>query len=288
MMSDTSRREMPFLDHLEELRARLFWIGGSLVAGFAVGLVLHHYFDLVTLLKWPACPYLGDGCVLQVFSPSDRIAIPFTIALWVGVILASPVILYQIWAFVSPALYPRERRVGAYVLAGGLLLFCLGVALAHLFVLPATLRFAAEIGGPSLIGNYAARDYFSLVVTLAVTFGLAFELPIVIVALTALGLVTPSFLRRYWRQALILCLIAAAVISPGDAIYTTIFLVAPLYALYEFGIVLSRRAYRWREQTGRALALGAIGLVRYVRAKNSAPVPTAPRGVAAANGGSFL
>lgn len=274
-MTDKSQREMPFLDHLEELRTRLFWIGGSLLVGFGVGLALHHYFDLVTLLKWPACPYLPDGCVLQVFNPSDRIAIPFTIALWVGVILASPMILYHAWAFVSPALFPRERRIGAYVLAGGLLLFCLGVALAHLFVLPATLQFADQIGGPSLIGNYAARDYFSLVVTLAVTFGIAFELPIVIVALTALGLVTPAFLRKYWRQALILCLVAAAVISPGDAIYTTLFLVAPLYALYELGILLSRRAYRWREQTGRVLAWVFIWLGRHARTKKAVFAPTA-------------
>lgn len=120
--------EMPFLDHLEELRGRLFWIGGSLVAGFAIGIALHHYFDLVTLLTRPACPYLPDGCVLQVFSPADQISLPFTLAGWVGVILASPVILYHLWAFVSPALHGNERRIAAFVLAGGLVLFCLGVA----------------------------------------------------------------------------------------------------------------------------------------------------------------
>jgi sec-independent protein translocase protein TatC len=274
-MTQRPDREMPFLDHLEELRSRIFWVGGALIVGFGVGLALHHYFDLVTLLKWPACPYLPDGCVLQVFSPSDKIAIPFTIAGWVGAILASPVILYHVWAFVSPALYPNERRVGAYVLAGGLLLFCLGVALAHLFVLPATLRFADQISGPSLQGNYGARDYFSLVVSLAVTFGVAFELPILIVALTALGLVTPMFLRRYWRQALILCLVAAAVISPGDAVYATLFLVVPLYALYELGIVLSWKAHRWRERRGRGFGVVLAWLISRAWNRKSILAPTA-------------
>jgi sec-independent protein translocase protein TatC len=261
--------EMPFLDHLEELRMRLLWIVGSILVGFGIGIALHSYFDLVTLLKWPACPYLPDGCVLQVFSPADAISIPFTLAGCIGVVLASPVILYHLWAFVSPALYPKERRIGAYVLAGGLALFCIGVVLAHLFVLPATLRFAEHFGGPSLVQNYSARDYFSLVVTLALTFGVAFELPIVIMTLTALGLVTPTFLRHYWRHALVVCVVAAAVITPGDAIYSTALLVGPLYALYELGIILSRRVYGWRERADRLIGVLLVWLVGRKRSRTS-------------------
>src|SRR5687767_14674276 len=106
--------EMPFLEHLEELRQRLFWIIGSVLVGFGGGLALHKQFDLITVLKWPACPYLPPGpppCTLQVLSPMDPITIPFSLAFWFGVAVASPVILYQIWGFVSPALYPNERRI---------------------------------------------------------------------------------------------------------------------------------------------------------------------------------
>jgi sec-independent protein translocase protein TatC len=159
------------------------------------------------------------------------------------------------------------------VLAGGLLLFCLGVALAYLFVLPATLRFAETFGGPSLVRNYAARDYFSMVVTLALTFGVAFELPIVIMALTALGLVTPSFLRQYWRHALILCVAAAALITPGDAAFATVMLGAPLYALYELGILLARRVYAWRERSDKALAWLCLWLGRRAVASGLAGTP---------------
>jgi sec-independent protein translocase protein TatC len=241
--------EMPFLDHLEELRWRILWALGALVIGTIIGFVLVRYFDLVGVLSRPAQPYLRNG-KLQLLSPADSFTIVITISVWTGVVLASPVILYQLWAFVSPALYANERRVGGYVLAGGLVLFCMGVALSYFFVLPATMKFFSIIGGPSLEAGYTARDYFSMVVTMALTFGAAFELPIVIVALTALGLVTPPFLRKYRRHALVLCAIGASLITPGDAITATVALLAPLYLLYELGIFLSRGVYRWRERRG--------------------------------------
>jgi sec-independent protein translocase protein TatC len=93
-----------------------------------------------------------------------------------------------------------------------------------------------------------APAYFSLVVSLALIFGAAFELPILIVALTALGLVTPSFLRRFRRHAFVLCVVGSALITPGDVITATIALMFPLYALYELGIILSRGVHRWRER----------------------------------------
>lgn len=272
-MSSSSDREMPFLDHLEELRRRLAWSVGALAVAFGVGVVLHARFDLVTLLKWPACPYLPPGCQLQVFSPADSIAIPFTVALGVAFMLASPVLFYHLWAFIAPALHAHERRLARGVLAGGLVLFGLGAALAHVYVLPATLRFAAQFGGPSLVQNYAAREYFSLVVTLALTFGVAFELPLVLMALAALGLVTPAFLRTYRRQALVLCVAGAAIITPGDGLFATVFLVPPLYALYELGILLAGRAMAWR---ARGVQVAALALAWWAgRARRHAVGPAA-------------
>ena len=242
---------MPFLDHLEELRKRLFWIIGSVLVGFSGALAAHQRYDLITLLKAPVCAYLPPGCTLQVLSPMDPITIGFSLAFWAGVVFASPVILYQLWGFVAPALYPNERRISGYVAAGGVLLFLAGVALAYFFVLPATIQFAATFGGPSLELNFAAREYFSMLSMLLLTFGIAFELPIVIVALTALGLVTPTFLKQYRRHAFVLCAVGSALITPGDLFTATLMLIAPLYALYELGILLSRGAYRWRQRRER-------------------------------------
>jgi sec-independent protein translocase protein TatC len=238
---------MPFLDHLEELRVRLFWIIGSLFVGVAIALALHAKFDLVHYVIAPAIPYLESG-KLQMLNPADNFTVVLTLCIWIGAVLASPVILYHLWGFVSPALYPNEKRVGGYVLAGGLVLFAMGAALAFFYILPASLKFFQYFSGPSFLQAYTAREYFSLVITMVLTLGVAFELPIVILGLTALGLVTPSFLRQYRRHAAVLCVVGSALITPGDAFTATLFMIIPLYLLYEFGILLSTRVYRWRQR----------------------------------------
>jgi sec-independent protein translocase protein TatC len=239
--------EMPFLDHLEELRQRLFWVIGSLILGLAIALVIHQRFDLVGLLSRPALPYLPNG-KLQNLSPADSFTVIFSLCFWIGVVLSSPVIIYHIWGFVSPALYKNEKRVAGYVLAGGLVLFLMGASLAYFYVLPASLKFFQLFGGPTVENAYTMREYFGLLTTMLLTFGIAFELPILILGLTALGLVTPMFLRQYRRHAFVLCVIGAALCSPGDAIAATLALIIPLYLLYELGIILSGRVYRWRQR----------------------------------------
>jgi sec-independent protein translocase protein TatC len=247
MTRQPKNAEMPFLDHLEELRQRLFWVLGSVMVGVIISLSLHAKFDLVQFVIAPAKPYLETG-KLQMLNPADNFTIVLTLCIWIGVILASPVILYHIWGFVSPALYPNEKRVGGYVLAGGLVLFAMGAALAFFYILPASLKFFQLFAGPSFTQAYTAREYFSLVITMVLTLGVAFELPIVILGLTALGLVTPTFLRKYRRHALVMCVIGAALMTPGDALTATVFMIIPLYFLYELGILLSHRVYKWRQR----------------------------------------
>jgi sec-independent protein translocase protein TatC len=238
---------MPFLDHLEELRWRLFRAALAVVAGMVVGLVAVLKFNLIATLSASAAPYLPLG-KLMVTHPTHALSITMMLAFSIGLVLASPVVLYQAWAFVSPALFPRERRIGIAVLAGGLVLFCLGVALAYFLVLPASIPFLVAIGGDSLQIMYTAQEYFSFLVTLCLTFGIAFELPIVILALSALGLVTPMFLREYRRHAFVGCVVGSALVTPGDLLIATLALVIPLYMLYELGILLSVVMYRWRQR----------------------------------------
>ena len=247
MSERSGAKEMPFLDHLEELRWRLLWSIGALIVGTIVGFVAVGSLDLLNALSVPIQPYLTNER-LGYFRPSDPFTIHLKLSMSVGVVLASPVLLYQAWSFVAPALYPHEKRVGMMALAGGLVLFCLGVALAYFFVLPASLKFFDMFAGDSLQPMITAPDYFSLVVSLALVFGAAFELPILIVALTALGLVTPTFLRRFRRHAFVMCVVGSALITPGDVITATIALMFPLYGLYELGIILSGAVHRWRER----------------------------------------
>ena len=171
-----------------------------------------------------------------------------TLSFAVGLVFALPVVLYQLWAFVAPALWKNEKSVALWVFAGGTILFLAGVALSYFFVVPATLKLNASLQGESLEAMLTVGEYFSYIVVLALTFGAAFELPILILGLTALGLVTPVFLRKYRRHALVLCALAAAVLTPGDAVTATVALLGPLYLLYELGILLSSRAHRWRQR----------------------------------------
>lgn len=247
MSSKPPGKEMPFLDHLEELRWRLLWSIAALIIGTLIGFVAVGSLDLLEVLSGPIKPFLNNER-LAYFRPSDPFTIHLKLSMSVGVVLASPVILYQVWAFVSPALYPQERRVGMMALAGGLVLFCSGVALAYFFVLPASLRFFELFQRDALQPMITAPDYFSLVVSLALVFGAAFELPILIVALTALGLVTPPFLRKFRRHAFVLCVVGSALVTPGDVVAATVALMFPLYGLYELGIFLSRGVHKWRER----------------------------------------
>jgi sec-independent protein translocase protein TatC len=239
--------EMPFLDHLEELRWRLIWMIGALFVGVVVGFYCTQHFQLISVLAAPA------GQKLVFLHPADPITAYMTLSLGVGVVIALPVILFQLWGFVSPALKPSEKRVAVGVFAGGTLLFLMGVALAYFFVVPATLKLSKALAGESVTQMLSLSEYFSFLVTLALTFGAVFELPILILGLAALGLVTPAFLRNYRRHALVLCAIASALITPGDAVTAMIMLLAPLYLLYELGILLAVFAHRWRERRDNSI-----------------------------------
>src|SRR5918997_6959975 len=131
--------EMPFLDHLEELRSRILRSLAAVIVGCAIGLWAVQRFQLVSLLKVPIAPYLVDG-KLVVTSPTEPVMIVFKLGFLVGLVLASPVILWQLWAFLAPALYEREKKALVPSLFIGLLLFLTGAVLAFLYVVPQALR----------------------------------------------------------------------------------------------------------------------------------------------------
>src|ERR1044072_918739 len=134
-----SSGEMPFLDHLEELRLRILRSLGAVVVGCGIGLWAVQRFQLVSLLKQPIAPYLTGG-ELVVSSPTEPVMIVFKLGFLVGLVLASPIILWQLWAFLAPALYEREKRALVPALFVGLLLFLTGAALAYVFVVPQALK----------------------------------------------------------------------------------------------------------------------------------------------------
>src|SRR5215207_7272346 len=188
----TPSAEMPFLDHLEELRWRIIWSLVALILGVAAAFFVLQQFDIFKFLERPILPYLG-GNKLKYTHPADPFSVLISASFTIGIVIALPVILYQVWAFLAPALYRHEKRVVLPVIFGAIGLFVSGVALSFYIVLPMSIGWLMKIASntDALEPMITYRDYFSFAVNMSLAFGLCFELPIVILLLATLGLVTP-------------------------------------------------------------------------------------------------
>jgi sec-independent protein translocase protein TatC len=244
--------EMPFLDHLEELRWRVLWSVLALVIASIAGFVMVTRLDVLGILVAPIEPFL-NGTKLKYLSPTDPFFITLKLAILVGFVLAAPIMIYQLWAFLAPALLPSEKRVIVPALYMGLVLFAAGVVMAYEIVLPMTLRFTMGFQTESLEQSIVIGAYMSVVTRLLLSFGVVFELPVVVLILSALGVVTPEFLASKRRHALAIITIVAALLTPGDVITVTIMMMIPLILLYELSIGLSRLVYRKRLAAAEAL-----------------------------------
>ena len=244
---DNPKAEMPFLDHLEELRWRILWTLLAVIACAVIGLFLVIYYDVVELLIRPANQLYGDDFELIYLAPEAPFFLLLRLALSVGLVLASPVVVYQAWCFFSPALEAREKRAIVPAMLMGLVLFVAGVAMAYFIALPLTLRFFEGILSDILAPQLTATHYLGFVVKMLLAFGIVFELPVVVLVLSVLGLITPSFLKSKRRHAIVVLLLLASFLSPGDMINVTLLMTIPLIALYEFSILLSTMIWRGRE-----------------------------------------
>jgi len=230
--------EMPFLDHLEELRWRILWSLLALIVGAVVGFFLLQRFDVFGLLKEPIAPYLPDG-KLFITRPTDAFIITIKLAVVIGAVLASPVIFAQIWRFLAPALYAHEKRYIVPALLAGLLLFLAGAAMAYLWVLPAVFRILYGFRLGDIEWIITADEYFALATQIILAFGIMFQLPIVMVVLATLGLVHPRTFARQRPIALVIGSIVAALLTPPDVV-SMMMMLLPLMLLYETGLIVSR------------------------------------------------
>ena len=247
-MSTDPQAEMPFLDHLEELRIRIAWSLLALAIGFGLSWYILSATDFFIFLERPIAPFL-HGKKLVYTHPADTFRILMSGALALGTVLALPVIGYNIWAFLSPALHKHEKRVVIPVLLCGTVLFLAGVALCFFLILPLTLGVLTGIQSAAIEPMITVSEYFDFALTFCLAMGAVFELPILIVALTALGIVTPQFLSKYRRHATVLCLVGSAFITPGADPFSLFALALPLYGLFEASVVASY--FIWRRKQKR-------------------------------------
>lgn len=227
---------MSLVDHLGELRDRLFRVILAVVAGGAVGFVLAERIRNMLLDLIP------DGTA-QTLGPGDGFAITLRIALITGVILAMPVILYQVWAFVSPGLTPAERKTVRPWVPLALFFFALGVGIAYL-VLPYALAFLFSFNDERLVENVAAGPFFDFVTTTFLAFGLVMEFPILLVGLSRVGIVTSDRLRQSRRYVILGIAIFAAIATPGGDLVSPFVLGGTMYLLFELTIQFIKRTGR--------------------------------------------
>jgi sec-independent protein translocase protein TatC len=228
----------PLLDALEKLRWRLVKIAASLFVGLLGGFALAHYTTVTELLVHPVRPFLAhqEGR-LAALSPMTPFMLELKVAFVIAVMLALPVILYQVWGHLSPILQAHERRLLLPSLFVALLLFAVGVGVGWL-ALPISLRWAFSFQTEYVTAVINADDYFSFATRLLLAFGIVFEMPIVLMILTTLGVVTPKFLRQKRRHAVAIITVLAALITPGD-VASMFLMMVPMVVLYEVSIYAS-------------------------------------------------
>ena len=227
---------MPFLDHLEELRWRLIWMGVAVLVMSVVGFFLVTELNIVGVLKRPISGLVPEGMLLYT-SPTEPMMVSLKLAVIIGVLLAFPVIAYHTWAFLSPALFQREKRLVIPAVLGGFVLFTLGVAMAYWLVLPLGLRFLLGFQTQALSPIITIGEYMKFATRLILAFGIIFQLPLVSLMLSYLGLITADTLRVYRRNSIVGVSLVSAMLTPAD-VATMLMMMAPLMLLYEFSILL--------------------------------------------------
>ncbi len=238
------RGEMPFLDHLEELRWRLIWSLLALTVAFVVGFVIVDAFNVLGLLMRPIAPHLPNGR-LYFTSPIEPFMLTMKLAFFTGLVLASPVIVWQLWRFLSPALYARERRVVLPVAIAAALLFVAGVLLAYLLVLPTAIRVLLGFQSQSLQPIVTAKEYFGFAMQVVIAFGAIFEIPLVLLMLVYLHVISATFLARNRRFAIAGNAFLAMLLSPPDLVSMTLMMI-PVQLLFEITVIIARVMERRR------------------------------------------
>jgi sec-independent protein translocase protein TatC len=232
--------EMTLMEHLRELRNRV------LVSAVVIGIVVCFYF-WQTILDWlmaPAPQIRTDSGELEdfrisSFSPTDRISVIFKIGLYGGLILASPVVIYEILAFILPGLTPRERRLILPGLIGTIAFLIGGMAFAYYIILPASLDFLLELGDEQFQTLTGAKQYIDFVTRIIFWVGISFELPMVLAIAALLGLVRARQLLGFWRYAIVIVFVIAAIVTPTPDPLTQSLVAGPLFILYFLGILFA-------------------------------------------------
>ena len=231
-MADATEGKMAFLEHLVELRHRIIW---SVVA-IGLGFLATFYFSdrIIAFLARPL------PVKLAFMAPTEAFWVNMKVAMIAGLFLALPVVLYQVWAFVSPGLLPHERRYALPFVIVGSLFFAIGATFALTVIVPFAIKFLLSYKTQDLIPVISIGSYVDFVLKFTLAFGLVFELPLAITLASRMGNVTPEFLAKHRKYAILINFVIAAILTPTPDVFNQSLMAGPLILLYEVGILSAR------------------------------------------------
>jgi sec-independent protein translocase protein TatC len=248
---------MSFLDHLAELRDRIIRMLISVMLTMLVAFVFSN--DIIKFLLYPPIIIPGVEPPIKLMKPvitqvQGLMMVKIQVGLIAGIVLSLPVILIQLWRFISPGLKKREKRFAIPIIVSATGFFILGATFAYLIVIPITLNFLLTMGnidndlGIVVQNMIDLESYLGFVSGFMLISGLTFELPVIAFFLTKIGILTPKFMRHYWRHAVVACLIVSAVVTPTTDMITMMVVALPMILLYEVSIWVSKITLKKEKQ----------------------------------------
>ena len=232
-MVRTHPDKMSFLEHLDELRVRLIHSVVGLCAGTGIAWIWHeeifHFLTQPLRRAFPDVKFIFTG-------PSEALILYMKMAFFAGIFIAAPYVLYQAWAFISPGLYAHEKRYVVPFVAMGSVFFFAGASFGHWYLFPATFSFLGSFGGTDMQFLPKIDEYFTFYSWFLLGLGLVFQTPVIIIVLSRIGIVTPGFLLRQWKWAVVMSFVIAAFVTPSPDMVNQTALAVPMIGLYFLGV----------------------------------------------------
>jgi sec-independent protein translocase protein TatC len=241
-MNDEEKQ--PFLSHLEELRKRLITCAIAVGIGFVISYIFAE--RLFQILVTPLTRIMPEGDRLIFTNLPEMFLTYLKTAFICGILLTAPVIFYQLWLFIAPGLYQKEKKLAVPFVVFSTILFVGGSLFGYFVVFPFGFKFFLGFANEYIQALPSVKQYFSFAIKLLFAFGIVFELPVVAFFLSKMGIVTPEFLKKKRKYALLLTFVLAAILTPPDVI-TQLMMAGPLILLYEIGILVARMARRKKD-----------------------------------------
>ena len=238
-----SPKELTVIEHMEELRKRLFFVAIFFVIALFIG-----FYTAKPIIRSIQRSYLANNFSMNAFSPADPLTVYLQMTMVVAAVIVSPILLYQLWAFITPGLHETERKATLKYIPYAFLLGMGGMAFAYFVLFPFIMRFMNDLSSDlNITQTIGINEYFAFLFKLVVPFGLLFQLPVVTLFVARLGVLNPSLMVKFRKYAYFALIVISVLLAPPDVV-SNVIIAIPLFILYEVSIVISRIGYKKYEK----------------------------------------